>query len=298
MELVSVVMSVYNEEYEYIKASIDSILNQTYTNIELIIVCDNSNLEDTIERLAQSDARIKTIVHKESIGLAKAMNEAIHMADGEYIARMDADDISLSERIDKEYDYLSTHTAIDLVCTGFRYIDDEGNNIDKKRIYPRNDDRLMRSLSVGSIIAHPTVMFRKELFNRVGGYNNYLAAQDYDLWLRMRDEGARFHYIREELLLYRKRKSSVTEEKALIQSLSAHYIKEMHKKHIGYIEKEYLDYISTSLDNKALVRRFELFLNVKELNSVTDYLMLLLLAFVDVVIRDKLIKNLYFYLLA
>ena len=106
-DLISVVMSNYNTEESYLRASIESILNQTYENFEFIIVddCSTDNSIDVIE--SYSDKRIKLIKNKENMGLTKSLNVAIKEAKGEFIARMDADDISLPQRFEKQVEFLT-----------------------------------------------------------------------------------------------------------------------------------------------------------------------------------------------
>ena len=107
-KLISVVMSVYNEKIEWIKDSVKSILGQSYTNIEFIIVIDNPGLDrevkEYLENTAKTDGRVVLLQNKENVGLAKSLNRGIAAANGAYIARMDADDISEKNRLD-----LQTH---------------------------------------------------------------------------------------------------------------------------------------------------------------------------------------------
>lgn len=299
MELVSILMSTFNEEDRHLRASIESILGQTYTNIELIIVCDNPDnerLNSIVYSYAEKDDRVRLIKHEENVGLAKSLNDAFSESQGNYIARMDADDISMPDRIYSEYKYLSENPNVDLVCSAVNYIDDDNKEIALRQFYPQNDEKLMKSLNFGSIIMHPTVMFRREIFTRVGGYNNYLAAQDYDLWLKMREAGAHFHYMNDCLLAYRKRVDSVTEKNALIQALSAHFIRQLFKRKGEFNEKEYEDYIDRCLSDQMLRERFNSFLQAKKLKNINDYVRVTTLAFVDGIVREKMIKDICFLL--
>ena len=130
--MVSVLMSIYNERIEWIKQSVESILNQTYKDFEFIIVIDNPEMDlecrKYLEKRTYEDARIKLIWNEKNIGLAQSLNKGIKIAKGEYLARMDADDISLSDRLEMELEYLNK-TKCDLVSTNKINIDENDNII-------------------------------------------------------------------------------------------------------------------------------------------------------------------------
>ena len=115
--LVSVIMSTLNTKEEYLIPAIESILNQTYKNLELIIVIDGGN-DDILIKKAFDDNRIKFIKHDTPMGLPYSLNEAIDMCKGDYIARMDSDDISLKNRISEQVNYMNKHREID-ICSVF-----------------------------------------------------------------------------------------------------------------------------------------------------------------------------------
>ena len=119
---VSVVMSVYKEPVEWLHESIDSILNQTFSGFEYIIICDNPEYEEGILLLkgyAKKDNRIRLIFNKENIGLTKSLNIGISIAQGDYIARMDADDISEAKRFEKQLDFFESNPDFDFCSTSF-----------------------------------------------------------------------------------------------------------------------------------------------------------------------------------
>ena len=107
--MISVIMSVYNEKSIYVEKSIDSILNQTYNDLEMVIVLDspdNETLLRILKEYTHKDARVKLLINDRNSGLAMSLNRAIEVAQGEYLARMDADDISKPERLERELEYL------------------------------------------------------------------------------------------------------------------------------------------------------------------------------------------------
>ncbi len=179
--LVSVVMSVFNTE-KYLAEAIESILNQTYLHFEFIIIDDgstDSSLE-IIQEYAKKDGRIRVIVNSENLGLPRSLNKGIDMAQGVYIARMDPDDISLSDRFEKQINYLNAHPETfvlggQLKCFGASdYI---SSNVVEKEIL-----RWQLLLNI-PVIAHPTAMINKQSLISIGKYpENSLHAEDRALW--------------------------------------------------------------------------------------------------------------------
>lgn len=177
--LVSVVMSVYNEA-SFVSEAISSILNQTYRNIELIIVDDASsdNTVNIIETI--NDVRIKLIKNEENKGLAHNLNVAIRNSTGEYIARMDGDDISHPERIREQVLYMEKNKDVDICGTFAKAFGESNQGME----YPVTQEEIKVSLLFTNALCHPSVMFRKETMDYA--YNeNFSASQDYELWSRV-----------------------------------------------------------------------------------------------------------------
>jgi len=188
MPKVSVVMSVYNGE-RFLRQAVDSIFNQTFTDFEFIVVNDGST-DGTAEILsgyAEADPRLRVIT-QENKGLIKSLNRAIGAANGEYIARMDADDISMPERLAVQVRWLDTHPQIAVLGTRYSEIDEDGKAVRCGNRYV-GSALVERALLQGnsSVFCHGAVMFRRACFEHVGGYREQFenAAEDYDLWLRM-----------------------------------------------------------------------------------------------------------------
>ena len=183
---VTVLMSVYNGE-KYLREAIDSILNQTFENFEFLIINDGSTdgTADTLQ--SYNDPRIKIINNEKNIGLTKSLNRGLKIARGEYIARQDADDVSMPERLEKEVNFLNQNRNIGLVGTYSLRINEKGNVLHVAR--PLNDDReLKEKLLIGNQFGHGSVMFRRECIEKVGSYREeFKSSQDYDLWLRIAD---------------------------------------------------------------------------------------------------------------
>lgn len=159
---ISVVMSVYNGE-KYLRESIESILNQTFSDFEFIVANDGStdNTPQILEEYKNRDSRIK-IIQQENIGLTKSLNKAINLANGEYIARQDVDDLSLPERLERQMKLFREKSNIDLIASWYYIIDGEGK-VNLERKLP-DSKRVKKLLPFENLICHTSVMFKKSKF--------------------------------------------------------------------------------------------------------------------------------------
>lgn len=240
--LISVVMSVYNGE-KYLSEAIDSILLQSYSNLELIIVSDGStdNSVDIIRKYMVTDNRI-VLIDRENKGLPFSLNEGIARAKGKYIARMDADDISLPNRLEKQIRYLHEN-KLD-VCGS--YCEAFGENIRHRIIAPpiSHTDIKFR-LMFSSAFAHPTVMFRKEVFDKVAYNCSYKVAQDYKLWVDIVSKGFKLGNIPEVLMRYRTHSGQASTKKSEMQKKAA---KQIRRDSIKMLNPEEASIVSRSLE--------------------------------------------------
>ncbi len=208
--LISVVMSVYNSE-KYLSEAIESILNQTYTNFEFIIVNDGSTDSsfDIIQKYAKNDERI-VLISRENKGLPFSLNEGIKKARGKYIARMDADDISLPTRFEEQVKFMENEPNVGVCGSCIKIF---ANGCKKKWRVPITDDECKMSLLVGSCFAHPAVMIRKSVLedNQIFYDENLYTAQDYALWISLSGL-TKFANIPKVLLHYRKLESSISSQ--------------------------------------------------------------------------------------
>ena len=182
---VSVVMSVYNGE-RHLREAVDSILSQSLSDFEFIVVDDGST-DDTWEILTSyADPRMMLVRNQENVGLSRSLNRALEMAKGEYIARMDADDVSLPERLGEQVQFLDASQDVGLISCPFIEIDQESHEV---RLFPlpATDDHIMANLLSGrNCLSHGATLFRRECVEQVGAYRDQFEfAQDYDLWLRI-----------------------------------------------------------------------------------------------------------------
>lgn len=182
---VSVIMSVYNAE-KHLRKAIESILNQTFKDFEFIIINDGST--DTSLEIIKSyhDPRIR-LIEQENQGLAKSLNTGIKTSQGEYIARMDADDVSLPERFQLQAEFLDNHLDHGLLGTTFFVLDEESNILTVKPVL-LNDIDLRRELLYQTPFAHGSVMIRKNILKKIGPFiyrQEFDNSEDYDLWSRL-----------------------------------------------------------------------------------------------------------------
>jgi glycosyltransferase involved in cell wall biosynthesis len=204
---VTVLMPVYNGE-KYLDEAIDSILGQTFKDFEFLIVNDGST-DKTGEILkSYNDLRIKIINNEKNIGLTKSLNKGLKSARGEYIARQDADDISMPERLEKEVEFLEMHQDYAVVGT-FAKIINENSKILYFLERPVEDSKIREVFKKDNCIIHGSSMIRKACLSEIGFYNELmLRSQDYELWLRL-SKKYRFANIAKYLYMWRKHNENI-----------------------------------------------------------------------------------------
>lgn len=205
---VSVIIAAYNCAH-VIGEAIEGIFSQTYDDWE-IIICDDASTDNTlqvIEKYAQLDERITILKNAENKKAAYTRNQCIQVAKGEYIAIEDADDWSMPERLEKQVKYLDDNTHIDFVGVCNNSFDENGIWVKKLfKQYPTTKDFLW-----GFPFSHPSMMFRKEALQKVGGYRvakETIRGQDADMVMRMYAEGLQGANILEHLHCYREDKAA------------------------------------------------------------------------------------------
>lgn len=209
---ITVLMAVYNGA-EHLAEAIQSVLDQTYRDFEFLIVNDAST-DDTARILADfsgQDSRIRVLENSENIGLTKSLNRGLAEARGTYVARMDADDISLPHRFAVQKKFLDEHPGIACVGSGSHIIDEHGISHGTKQL-PTDPVLVRFYLMLKNSIIHPSVMFRTATIRECGGYNETIRfAQDYDLWSRLVSRGHSIANTPEPLIYYRLHHHSITQ---------------------------------------------------------------------------------------
>jgi GT2 family glycosyltransferase len=209
---VSILMSVHNGE-KYLEQTLQSITSQTYTDFEVIIINDcSTDQTSNILGKYKDNEKFKIINNESCLGLTKSLNIGISKARGKYIARLDADDIALPERLSIQKQFLDDNK--DIVCIGSAsiIIDENGNKTGFKKVVS-NIDTLKFRMILANQISHPSAFFRTEIIKKIGGYNeNYKYAQDFNLWSRLLKAGYKISNIEKPLILYRVHNKSISAE--------------------------------------------------------------------------------------
>jgi len=216
--LISVVMSVYNGE-KYLSQSIESILTQTVKEYEFIIINDGStdNSLDILFRFQKQDSRI-IIVNQENLGLTKSLNRGFELSKGKYIARQDADDISLPERFSKQIVYFSRNQTIGVLGTNVYRIKDDSSIIGLDKMKSNYKD-IKNTLKIRNALSHGSVMLNKDMLGTEIFYNEYFKySQDYELWSRI-SKKVEIYNLKDFLYMFREHNDSISTQKFFPQLL-------------------------------------------------------------------------------
>ena len=215
---VTVLMPVYNGE-KYLKKSIESILDQTFTDFEFLIIDDGSTDESLELIKSYDDTRIKIIVHEQNKGLIKTLNEGIELAAGDYVARMDGDDVSLPERLEKQIAFMDNNQDVAVCGTWAKSMNENGKIVSTMKSL--SGILLKYNYWKPSPMIHPSVMMRKSLIKEFLFSVDAASAEDYDLWLRIVKKHRIFN-IKECLLLYRIHGENISTKRRDEQLLSSY----------------------------------------------------------------------------
>lgn len=219
---VSIVMAVFNGE-QFLQEAIDSVLAQTHKNFEFIIIDDGSddNSASIIAEYAKYDNRIQ-YYYQSNAGLAAALNYGLKMANAEIIARMDADDIMLPNRLEEQVPFLLDHPEVTVVSCLAYYINSKGKILGKvysDLITPQDCEKYISDNQI-IFCLHPGVLFRKSPILKIGGYNENLpCGQDTDLWNKLAENGNYIIVMREILMKYRIHQNSIMSSFERVQKL-------------------------------------------------------------------------------
>lgn len=230
--LVSVLMSVYNEDTVLINEAIESIINQSFKDFEFIIIGDNpinDRVINIIKDFSRKDKRISFYVNETNIGLTKSLNRGLRLCRGKYVVRMDADDISLPNRIKEQVAFMEKNTQVVAAGANVILIDETGKEIGKSDVYLKDID-IKTSLIFQSSLIHPATILRRVIDGKVWCYDEYYKySQDYALWVSFLDY--RLGNIHEVLLKYRISSSQITSSK---RDEQLNYTKQIQEKALNY----------------------------------------------------------------
>lgn len=208
--LISVLIPCFNCE-KYVETAVRSIMNQTYPNLEIFITDDNSTDGSwkILQKLAEEDERIHLFRNPANLKIVNTLNEMVSAAHGEYIARMDADDISLPTRIEKQIAFMESHPDVALCGTNVWRINEAGRKINNSRL-PIDQEDCCFYLRYFCTVFHPSILARAAVLKENHYSSDFLHAEDYELWCRLvYQKKFIIANLSEKLLLYRIRKNSI-----------------------------------------------------------------------------------------
>lgn len=262
---ISVIMSVYNAE-RYLQQAIDSILKQTFTDFEFIIIedCSTDSSLQILERYAAQDSRIvllKKDKNNGKQGFIENLNIGLDKARGEYIARMDADDISSPNRFEKQLKAFSNDSELFIVGSYLEFIDEESQSIQIKEA-PTTDSEIRTSMLQSIALYHPVIMFKN---THLRYREKMWGCEDYDLFLRMIIEGKKMQNLPEVLLQYRILKNSISrQDQNFIRWNFVEKARAFYKERLKVGNDSYEEFIPQNFQN---------ILNIKAKNTKEDLLL-------------------------
>lgn len=251
--MISVIMSTYKEEESQLRQSIESILHQTYKDFEYVIILDypeNEVHRRIINEYASKDTRIRFYPNEANMGLARSLNRGLKLAKGEYIARMDADDISLPNRFEIQFNYLESH-HLDLIGGLTEVIDDNSKTLYKINKVPSDSEKIKKALHYGQVIAHPTWFGKKQVFDDLRGYRLIPLCEDTDFALRAVLLGYKLSNINEVVLKYRMSSNSVSRSNLYEQYLYLRFITDAYKHGKVANVADAMDYVQAHNDERT-----------------------------------------------
>ncbi len=253
--LVTVLMPVYNTEL-YVKQAIESILNQTYTHFELLIINDGST-DASVEMIKSfTDERIHLVENEGNLGLIATLNKGFTLAKGAYIARMDADDVALKDRLKEQVKYLEAHPEVGVL--GCAYAELKHDEIGKATVFLSDHDALKSVLFFNSCMAHPTVMLRTEFIrkNELSYNPEFKHAEDYEFWVRTIEQ-TRFSNLPKVLLYYRIHDKQVSTKEIAAQKVVGAHIRLVMIESLGLKPSEIEMFIHNAIGNKETLKGLE-----------------------------------------
>ncbi len=219
---ISLLMSVYNPDWEYFKETLDSVEAQSFHDYELVIVNDGADDQKLIEILDNYSFKKKIIKNPVNLGLPRSLNAGLKVCEGEYIARIDADDLMMPQRLSVQCELMDNNPNLVCLFSNYEVINEEGKTVGKG---PDNlNKRLVKTLLYkGNCLCHSSLFVRKNIIEALGGYDEKMTyAQDYDLHLRMMKVG-RLFVVPKPLIKYRKVPEMIPKNKRILSALFAYY---------------------------------------------------------------------------
>lgn len=300
---ISVLMSIYNEDNNIIKESINSILNQTYKEFEFIIINDNpenGRIRTLLDKYSRQDNRIRVFENEKNLGLQDTLIIGVSYCRGKYIARMDADDIALPSRLEEQYKMIKKN-GVEIVTTNSNKIDLDGNII-KEKTSLQVDGVINDKIIYKNRVMHSSWLFNKKYILQIGSYRKVKYAEDYDLLLRIISSGGTVYNIGKPLMLHRVNPAGISLANKTKQIISSIYVGKLYIERI----KNKTNVDSFSFENQATFiqgylseytnvdekKSLELLSKAQEAQKKKKYLKSFLY-YSSLMLRDKIYRDLF-----
>lgn len=230
---ITVVMPAYREKTEQISQAIESILSQTIREFEYIIILDdpdNKEMTKLLQSYAEKDSRISLYVNEKNSGCPYSKDRGIRLANTEYVAVMDADDIAHTERLEKQLQKIEDE-KLDLVAGYVTVIDDEGKRLYDMVNLPLNHEQIAKKLQINNCVPHPTWFMKRSMYLELNGYVDLCGCEDYDFLIRAVNAGYRIGILDNIVLDYRLSTQSVSRNNLYKQYLMMQFLQDKYFKH-------------------------------------------------------------------
>ncbi|MGK8802556.1 glycosyltransferase family 2 protein [Acinetobacter seifertii] len=236
--LITVLMPVYNVE-KFVEAAVHSIISQSYRKLQIIIIddCSTDGTYNKILNLSRLDSRILLLKNNENLKIVKTLNKALNFAEGDYIARMDGDDICSIDRLEKQIKFLLDNPEYSLVGSSVRTIDEYDNVIGKQEM-PNSWKKIQKTVKYSTPVLH-IWLAKRELYTQLGGYREIPGAEDYDFILRMHSIGCKYTNLESFDYSVRLRAGNTNSTMGFKQRLMSNYVLKLFDKRKNNLEDNF-----------------------------------------------------------
>lgn len=255
-------MSIYKEPEKYLRKSIESILNQSFSDLEYIVIVDNPEYDlgiELVKEYAKNDKRLQYHINQQNIGLTASLNRALQYVTGQYVARMDADDIAEPDRLKLQMEYLNKH-KLGLVGSSVRRISESGSVVMELTNQSYSPQIISKLLHFDNCVPHPTWLVKRSVYEKLGGYREIKACEDYDFLLRAVKNKIEIGICDKITLNYRINTSGISRSNSLRQLLTADYLQKNFSR-IDYITQSEIDAAIKPLLTPTHERKYETAVN-------------------------------------
>lgn len=294
MEKISVIMSAYNESVDIFEKAIFSILNQTYKNIQLVVIVDNPNNKEVINCLNNiNDTRLEFYINEQNIGITKSLNRALEYCDGDYIARMDSDDISILDRFEIQLNYLKEN-SLDLCGSYVEWFSEEQESIRIVK-YPSSEEKVKRQLYHRNCIAHPTFFAKKNIYDNLKKYNEISCCEDYEFLLRALAKKYKLGNVPKVLLKYRVNNNGISRKNLGKQVLISNFVRDFYKntKNQTLTNDDVSDFLESKTYEKKLKKYNSFYSKKEKVNNCNNIFVKFINALSMIMELDVFLNNIY-----